>query len=99
MLLVLGLRVLSLKGVVMQSKVNSNVGFSLNDLVGVLYESNGKAYVSLPGEAAKQTTIKLEPQVREFCEDYAKKLSVSFVSFVSMVLKGVMLQTTNPVKS
>jgi hypothetical protein len=77
----------------MQSDINKRL-----ELADLLQGLNGRQYATFPDEDSKQTTIKLDLEVRAFCEDYAKRLGISFVSFVSMVLRAVFLQTTNPVK-
>ena len=48
--------------------------------------------VCLPDENIKITTFRLEPDLKKFCEDHAKKLGVSMQTFIAMVLKAVMLQ-------
>lgn len=78
----------------------SHFSFSLSKLISSLInQPNAQEYISLPDEEIKPTTIRLEPAVRKFCDDQALKMGISVQAFIAMVLNGVMLESTNPVKS
>jgi hypothetical protein len=80
--------------------MDNKFSLSLNKLInGLIAEPDKKEYINLPTDPIKQTTIRLEDNLRLFCEDYAEKLGVSFGGLISMIIKGVMLQTINPSKT
>ena len=68
-------------------------------LTALISQPDKQEYVILPGEETKGTTIRLEADIRKFSEDNANKLGISIQSFISMLIKGVMLETTNSTQS
>ncbi len=78
----------------------SQFSLSLSKLIANLIKQPDKEeYISLPDEEIKPTTIRLDPAVRRFCNDQSEKLGLSIQAFISMTLKGVMLESTNPVQT
>lgn len=78
----------------------NHFSFSLSKLISSLInQPNKQEYVSLPDEEIKPTTIRLDPSVRKFCDDQSAKMGISVQAFIAMVLHGVMLESTNPVKA
>lgn len=78
----------------------SKFSFSLNRLISnLLTINNSEEFSVAPGEETKATTVRLAPEVKKFCDVQAEKLGISAQAFISMVLKGVMLETISPVKA
>jgi antitoxin component of RelBE/YafQ-DinJ toxin-antitoxin module len=77
----------------MQSDINKRL-----ELADLLQGLSDRQHAAFPDEESKQTTIRIAPDVRKFCEDMAKEMGISLSSFVGSVLTAVMLETTNPVK-
>lgn len=72
---------------------------SLSRLISALINKNDyEQFHSLPDEDIKPTTIRLEPAIRHFCDAKAQSLGISVQSFISMVLQGVMIESTQPAK-
>lgn len=73
---------------------------SLDKLLASLSRSaeilNSNTDSSLTDNQKVGTTIRLEPEVRNFIESQAHVLGVSLHDVISMILKGVMLSTVNP---
>ena len=79
----------------------SKFSFSLSKLISNLINNvHNEAYVVLPDDTeTKPTTLRLEPEVRKFCDVQSEQLGISSQSFISMVLKGVMIESLSPLKS
>lgn len=78
----------------------AKISFSLNKLISNLLEIKHEDEFAIPpGEETKGTTIRLGPEVKRFCDVQAEKLGVSAQAFISMIIKGVMMETLAPVKT
>lgn len=79
----------------------SKFSFSLSKLISnLINNSDTESYVVLPDDTEiKPTTVRLEPEIRKFCDVQSEQLGISTQSFISMVLKGVMIESLSPLKS